>query len=75
MNQEDIDYFIDEMLEGEIQDDDVTTGVTFVSRSVMPANECYDLQGRRINGRGHGLMLRRLPDGRVIKQMSHTSVK
>ena len=75
VNQEDIDYFIDEMLEGEIQDDDVTTGVTFVSRSVMPANECYDLQGRRINGRGHGLMLRRLPDGRVIKQMSHTSVK
>ena len=63
VNQEDVDYFIEEMLEGE--KNDIVTSITDVQKT--PITMVYDLLGRRLPGTRHGLVIRRSQDGRVQK--------
>ena len=65
----DIDFFINDMLEGEPQDD-VTTGIAHCTVSQPSANQCFDLQGRRIGQQHHGLFIERSADGSIRKRMA-----
>lgn len=62
--QEDIDDFIDEML-GTTSGDDVVTSVASVQQAV--GSTCYDVWGRRLSARRHGLVIERGDDGSVRK--------
>ncbi|MCR4809961.1 MAG: tyrosine-protein phosphatase [Prevotella sp.] len=69
VSDDDVDYFIDEMLEGEKNEDPYETAVTTVVSSV-PASVYYDLSGRRIHGARRGFFLVRQSDGctrKVVK--------
>ena len=65
VKQEDIDYFIDEMLDGEKPGGDVVTSIADVKESSVSTT--YDLQGRRVSANRRGLIIQRQQDGSVRK--------
>ena len=65
VRQEDVDYFIDEMLDGEKPGSDVVTSIATIQQSVSSTN--YDLTGRRVSARHQGLIISRQDDGSVRK--------
>ena len=67
VKQEDIDFFIDEMLDGEKPGGDVVTAIKDVQKS--PVSTTYDLQGRRVSAHQHGLVIRRQQDGSIRKMV------
>lgn len=67
VKQADIDYFIDEMLDGEKPGSNVDTSIATVEQA--PAVMTYDLQGHRVTSHYHGLTLQRQQDGSVRKTM------
>lgn len=68
VSEADLDYFIDEMLEGEKQDD-VTTSIARTDGGQPATKQCYDLQGRRIAGQHRGLLIERCADGSIRKRL------
>ena len=67
VKQEDIDFFIDEMLDGEKPGGDVVTAIKDVQES--PVSTTYDLQGRRVSAHQRGLVIRRQQDGSIRKMV------
>ena len=68
VNQSDIDYFIEEMLEGEGNGGGVVTSVRKIQHSPVETTT-YDLMGRRVSPNQKGLVIHRLQNGRVRKEM------
>lgn len=66
VSEDDVDYFINEMLEGEKIEEPYETAVTTIA-SPMPASVSYDLSGRRFSGARRGLFLVRQSDGSMRK--------
>ena len=67
VKQEDVDYFINEMLDGKKPGSDVVTSIAPIQQSVSCTN--YDLTGRRVSACHRGLIISRQNDGSVKKIM------
>lgn len=67
VKQEDINYFIDEMLEGEKKQEQIESSI--ITLRELPIGMNYNLQGRRISSHQRGLVIQRQQDGSVRKMV------